>query len=69
MGFLPKRAVNTNEVEIDRLYKLQNNCIEPVSFKVPRKVNKYKYNVKILLKFLKYINLYKKNLYLSIFIY
>eukprot|EP00833_Pecoramyces_ruminatium_P013325 jgi/Orpsp1_1/1187357/evm.model.d7180000057109.1 len=37
MGFLPKRAVNTNEVEIDRLYKLQNNCIEPISFKVPRK--------------------------------
>jgi len=38
MGFLPKRAVNTNEVEIDRLYKLQNNIIEPISFKVPRKV-------------------------------
>src|ERR1700733_3495544 len=34
---LPKRAVNVNENEIVRLYKIMNTCIEPISFKVPRK--------------------------------
>jgi len=40
MGYLPKRAVNTAEVEVARLFKLHSNAVEPISFRVPRKVNK-----------------------------
>ena len=39
MGYLPKRAVNTAEVEVARLFKLHSNAVEPISFRVPRKVN------------------------------
>lgn len=37
MGFLPKRAVNTQEVEVARLFKLHSNAVEPITFRVPRK--------------------------------
>lgn len=35
---MPKRALNVNECEIARAYKITTNLIEPISFKVPRKV-------------------------------
>lgn len=38
VAFMPKRALNVNECEIARAYKLTTNMIEPISFKVPRKV-------------------------------
>jgi len=41
MGYLPKRAVNTSEVEVARLYKLHSNAIEPISFRVPRKSDNF----------------------------
>ncbi|KCV68362.1 hypothetical protein H696_05278 [Fonticula alba] len=37
VAFVPKRAVNVNEVEIGRAYRLTTSFIEPISFKVPRK--------------------------------
>lgn len=39
VAFMPKRALNVNECEIARAYKLTTNMIEPISFKVPRKVH------------------------------
>jgi WD40 repeat protein len=39
MYFLPKRALNVNECEIARAYKVGTTLIEPISFTVPRKVN------------------------------
>ena len=36
--FLPKRACAINECEVARVYKVQPSFIEPISFKVPRKV-------------------------------
>lgn len=38
MAFMPKRALNVNECEIARAYKVKTNIIEPISFTVPRKV-------------------------------
>jgi hypothetical protein len=38
LAFMPKRGVNVNEIEITRAYKLLNTAVEPISFKVPRKV-------------------------------
>lgn len=35
---MPKRALNVNECEIARAYKVKTNIIEPISFTVPRKV-------------------------------
>ncbi|WFD24626.1 Coronin-like protein crn1 [Malassezia equina] len=37
MAFLPRRALNVNENEIARVYKVTNSMIQPVSFYVPRK--------------------------------
>ncbi|WFD20949.1 Coronin-like protein crn1 [Malassezia caprae] len=37
MAFLPRRALNANENEIARVYKVTNSLIQPVSFYVPRK--------------------------------
>ena len=34
-----KRGVNVNECEIARAYKVTSNCIEPISFVVPRRVS------------------------------
>jgi hypothetical protein len=36
--FLPKRSLQTNECEVARIYKVHPTFIEPISFKVPRKV-------------------------------
>lgn len=38
LGFLPKRAVNVVDTEITRAFKVHVNMVEPISFKVPRKV-------------------------------
>lgn len=42
IAFMPKRALNVNECEIARAYKVTNSLIEPISFTVPRKVNFHK---------------------------
>ncbi|KAI9226594.1 MAG: hypothetical protein DHS80DRAFT_18482 [Piptocephalis tieghemiana] len=39
MAFLPKRALNVNECEIARAFKVTNNMVEPISFTVPRKAD------------------------------
>jgi coronin-1B/1C/6 len=39
MAFLPKRAVNVSECEVVRAYKVTSSLVEPISFKVPRKVS------------------------------
>jgi hypothetical protein len=36
--FLPKRAVSVNETEVARAFKAHPTYVEPISFKVPRKV-------------------------------
>lgn len=36
--FLPRRALNVDECEIARVYKLYSSTIEPIAFIVPRKV-------------------------------
>lgn len=41
IGFLPKRACAINEVEVARAFKVHTGMVEPISFKVPRKVNNY----------------------------
>jgi coronin-1B/1C/6 len=38
VAMLPKRALNVNECEVARLYKVHPTMVEPISFKVPRKV-------------------------------
>lgn len=40
MAFLPKRAVNVAECEVVRAYKVTSSLVEPISFKVPRKVRR-----------------------------
>ncbi|CAI2162158.1 12716_t:CDS:2 [Funneliformis geosporum] len=37
MAFMPKRGVNVNECEIAKAYKVTSNCVEPISFVVPRR--------------------------------
>jgi len=37
MGWLPKRAVNVSDCEIARMFKVEKNRIEPITFVVPRK--------------------------------
>jgi len=37
MGFMPKRGCNVSLIEIDKLYKVTVDSIEPLSFRVPRK--------------------------------
>lgn len=39
--FLPKRAVHVSENEVARAYKVHNNLVEPISFRVPRKVEAF----------------------------
>ncbi|EPZ31343.1 DUF1900-domain-containing protein [Rozella allomycis CSF55] len=41
LGFLPKRGVNVNEIEVCRAFKVNTNMIEPISFKVPRKSDSF----------------------------
>ncbi|KAJ3186604.1 Coronin-2B [Gaertneriomyces sp. JEL0708] len=38
ISFLPKRAVNVAECEVARAYKVHVSLVEPISFKVPRKL-------------------------------
>jgi len=37
MAFLPKRACDVSNVEVARAFKAMPNCIEPITFSVPRK--------------------------------
>ena len=37
-AFLPKRACAINECEVARIFKVHPSMVEPISFKVPRKV-------------------------------
>ncbi|KAG0261627.1 Coronin-like protein crn1 [Actinomortierella ambigua] len=41
MAFMPKRALNVNECEIMRAYKVSNSLVEPISFTVPRKSDSF----------------------------
>ncbi|KAG0049454.1 Coronin-like protein crn1 [Gryganskiella cystojenkinii] len=41
MAFMPKRALNVNECEIARAYKVSNGIVEPISFTVPRKSDSF----------------------------
>ncbi|KAF9580063.1 Coronin-like protein crn1, partial [Lunasporangiospora selenospora] len=41
MAFMPKRALNVNECEIARAYKVSNGYVEPISFTVPRKSDSF----------------------------
>lgn len=41
MAFLPRRALNVDENEIARAYKVTNSMIQPVSFCVPRKADSF----------------------------
>ncbi|KAL1915477.1 uncharacterized protein VTP21DRAFT_6601 [Calcarisporiella thermophila] len=45
MAFLPKRAVNVNECEIARAYKVGNGIVEPISFTVPRKSDAFQSDI------------------------
>lgn len=38
LAFMPKRYLNVSECEIARVYKVHTDRVEPISFKVPRKV-------------------------------
>lgn len=41
IAMLPKRACRVNDCEIARVYKVQTDRIEPISFKVPRKSDQF----------------------------
>jgi len=41
VAFTPKRGCNVSEVEIAKCYKLHTSMVEPISFKVPRKVDAF----------------------------
>ncbi|KAF9896736.1 Coronin-like protein crn1, partial [Lobosporangium transversale] len=41
LGFMPKRALNINDCEIARAYKVSNGMVEPISFTVPRKSDSF----------------------------
>lgn len=45
MAFLPRRALNVNENEIARVYKVTNALIQPVSFYVPRKSESFQADI------------------------
>ncbi|KAI8148473.1 hypothetical protein BJV82DRAFT_592242 [Fennellomyces sp. T-0311] len=45
LAFMPKRALNVNECEIARAYKITTNLIEPISFKVPRKSDAFQSDI------------------------
>ncbi|KAF9903402.1 Coronin-like protein crn1 [Linnemannia zychae] len=41
LGFMPKRALNVNDCEIARAFKVSNGIVEPISFTVPRKSDSF----------------------------
>ncbi|KAF9573321.1 Coronin-like protein crn1 [Mortierella alpina] len=41
LAFMPKRALNVNDCEIARAYKVSNGMVEPISFTVPRKSDSF----------------------------
>ncbi|KAG0267354.1 Coronin-like protein crn1 [Mortierella polycephala] len=41
VGFMPKRALNVNDCEIARAYKVSSGIVEPISFTVPRKSDSF----------------------------
>ncbi|KAI3639526.1 hypothetical protein MIR68_002220 [Amoeboaphelidium protococcarum] len=45
VAFLPKRALNINECEISRVYKVHPDRVEPISFKVPRKSDQFQADI------------------------
>lgn len=45
MTFLPRRALNVNENEIARAYKVTNPIIQPLSFYVPRKSESFQADI------------------------
>ncbi|KAF9581870.1 Coronin-like protein crn1 [Lunasporangiospora selenospora] len=45
IGFMPKRALNINECEIMRAYKVSNGIVEPISFTVPRKSDSFQADI------------------------
>ncbi|KAI8357802.1 hypothetical protein BD560DRAFT_406147 [Blakeslea trispora] len=45
MAFLPKRALQVNECEVARAYKVGTTLIEPISFTVPRKSDAFQADI------------------------
>ncbi|KAH9448822.1 hypothetical protein Pst134EA_028117 [Puccinia striiformis f. sp. tritici] len=45
MCWLPRRALNTQDCEIARAYKVTNNLVEPISFIVPRKSDSFQADI------------------------
>ncbi|CAG8497612.1 8987_t:CDS:2 [Paraglomus occultum] len=45
LAFMPKRALNINECEIARAYKVMSHMIEPISFVVPRKSDAFQSDI------------------------
>ncbi|WVO21286.1 uncharacterized protein IAS62_002593 [Cryptococcus decagattii] len=45
MTLLPRRALDTQEHEIARVYKLSGGCVEPLSFIVPRKSESFQSDI------------------------
>ncbi|ODN75592.1 hypothetical protein L202_06711 [Cryptococcus amylolentus CBS 6039] len=45
MTLIPRRALDTNENEIARAYKLAGGCVEPLSFIVPRKADSFQADI------------------------
>ncbi|KAF8653260.1 hypothetical protein AX16_004056 [Volvariella volvacea WC 439] len=45
MCFLPRRALNVNECEIARAYKVHGSTIEPIAFIVPRKADSFQSDI------------------------
>lgn len=43
--FLPRRALNVDECEIARVYKLYSSTIEPIAFIVPRKADSFQADI------------------------
>lgn len=60
IAFMPKRALNVNECEIARAYKVTNSLIEPISFTVPRKVKLFASSLGYHLLFSNMLKLFSK---------
>ncbi|KAF8994973.1 microtubule binding protein [Cyathus striatus] len=45
MCFLPRRALNVNECEIARAYKVHGNSVEAIAFRVPRKADSFQSDI------------------------
>ncbi|EKM50835.1 uncharacterized protein PHACADRAFT_264349 [Phanerochaete carnosa HHB-10118-sp] len=45
MCFLPRRALNVNDCEIARAYKIAGNTVEPIAFIVPRKSDSFQADI------------------------